>query len=63
MAAYERREADLADEREELLHEALMASDHERQRLVGDLHDGVTPGGQCRRAPHRDPVSESVPRR
>ena len=42
LAAYERREADLADEREELLHEALMVSDRERQRLAGDLHDGVT---------------------
>jgi signal transduction histidine kinase len=42
LAAYERREADLADEREELLHEALITSDRERQRLAGDLHDGVT---------------------
>ena len=41
LSTLERREADLADEREELLHDALMASDGERQRLAGDLHDGV----------------------
>ncbi|MGD0833326.1 MAG: ATP-binding protein [Candidatus Dormibacteria bacterium] len=41
LSALERREADLADEREELLHDAIMASDGERQRLAADLHDGV----------------------
>ncbi len=41
LSALERSEADLADEREELLHDALMASDGERQRLAADLHDGV----------------------
>jgi signal transduction histidine kinase len=35
------REAELSDEREELLHEALMASDRERRQLAADLHDGV----------------------
>jgi len=35
------READLSEEREELLHEALVASDRERRQLASDLHDGV----------------------
>jgi signal transduction histidine kinase len=35
------REAELSAEREELLHEALVASDRERRQLAGDLHDGV----------------------
>ncbi len=35
------READLSAEREELLHEALVASDRERRQLAADLHDGV----------------------
>jgi signal transduction histidine kinase len=35
------READLSAEREELLHDALVASDRERRQLAGDLHDGV----------------------
>ena len=35
------REAELSAEREELLHDALVASDRERRQLAGDLHDGV----------------------
>ena len=35
------REAELSEEREELLHDALVASDRERRQLAGDLHDGV----------------------
>jgi len=35
------REAELSDEREKLLHEALIASDRERRQLAADLHDGV----------------------
>ena len=35
------REAELSAEREELLHEALLASDRERRQLAADLHDGV----------------------
>ena len=35
------REAELSDEREELLHEALIAADRERRQLAADLHDGV----------------------
>jgi len=35
------REAELSDEREELLREALIASDRERRQLAADLHDGV----------------------
>jgi signal transduction histidine kinase len=35
------READLSEEREELLHEALVATDRERRQLASDLHDGV----------------------
>lgn len=41
LAAGESREAALGAERELLLHEALAASDRERQRLAADLHDGV----------------------
>ena len=39
--AYQAREAKLAEERERLLHQTLIASDRERQRLASDLHDGV----------------------
>jgi signal transduction histidine kinase len=35
------REAELSAEREELLHQALVASDRERRQLAADLHDGV----------------------
>jgi signal transduction histidine kinase len=35
------REAEFSEEREELLHEALIASDRERRQLAADLHDGV----------------------
>jgi len=35
------REAELSAEREELLHDALAASDRERRELAADLHDGV----------------------
>ncbi len=35
------REAELSDEREQLLHEALIAADRERRQLAADLHDGV----------------------
>jgi signal transduction histidine kinase len=35
------REAELSAEREELLHDALVASDRERRQLAADLHDGV----------------------
>ncbi|MGO8685822.1 MAG: sensor histidine kinase [Candidatus Dormibacteria bacterium] len=34
-------EAELSAEREELLHQALAASDRERRQLAADLHDGV----------------------
>jgi signal transduction histidine kinase len=34
-------EAELSAEREELLHQALVASDRERRQLAADLHDGV----------------------
>ena len=41
LAALQDREAAMAEEREALLHETLLASDRERQRLAADLHDGV----------------------
>ena len=37
----ERREQELSAEREELLHQALAATDRERRQLAADLHDGV----------------------
>ena len=41
LATGEQREQELGAEREELLHQALAATDRERRELAADLHDGV----------------------